>query len=858
MRVILLLLISGLVARGATPLAVQSRNSFESGSHWDPMTTTILSATTEGSLISSWTFNAPQASNTHKIATRPYNLARPYSVPVVTTNTLDTGTRSMAIVTEVTTTERYAQAALATAQGVLVGGYHYENNLTTSDFSNCDQLKLQNGSADAVIQYMTYSPLRYRTHTGSPSAVGSEVNVTTAQTNVWITFKFDNRAGITNFTFSIFDYDTRALIGSSSIMLGGASYPSVANIRIGNDTHSSSSVQRTNYLDNFVLSTNSADYPLLPWDTNVFYVNAAIGSDSNSGRANTAAAAWLTIAKAAATLTAGQTCYVMDGTYSESVTFSTDGTSNSPIRLIANSTNVLCRNFIVSGDWWTMRGFYFTKLGNNTNVTPIVATGTTGLRLYDNWFVSTGHGNSGGEGGGIRIGNNTNFIIHGNEFQYCGTANYLGSGSGPTDAKDIADANNSINGTNGLVEYNRHQHSAEYMNVAGKSTIYRNIKFGPTDSTDWGGTPHIDGLQSNQNLDGYHFENNWHDDNTTSDAHMLLVQYARASYGAIIGNVSLDSGDPQSIWIGEDNGSAPHTTNHYIAHNAIVNSRSFEGAPSSAGPIYFDTTHANWSYNNVFSNVTTSARPYQFDPSGALENYGNDVMFSQGTPSAFLTITNPAWEGYAANDLRPRSTSHLRDNGRGLAVTVGSGSGATVVTVDQSWWFHDGYGVTRGSAVYVGNDNNLYVTAVDRVNSRITVNSPITWTGGEAVGRAYLGSAPDIGPYEYGDELLSAATISSDTAPFKTYTVAVTGVARFVQFYANGAPVFTDYDYPYSYTATGDETITAFACALRPQPTMRFATSPGEGGPPDPPPGSTTSTFSTRALPGRQVSAGGY
>jgi hypothetical protein len=814
-----LLFASAASVKAATPISVMSRSSFEaSGTNWQPVTTADLLSTTEGSLISSVTFSATTVSNTHKYVTRPYNLARPYSISSVTTNTSDSGTRSMAIVTEITTAEKYVQLVLASSQPRLVGGYYYENNLTTADFSNCDQLKLQNGSADAVIQYMTYSPLRYRTHTGSPSAVGSEVNVTSAQTNVWITFKFDNSAGVTNFTFAIFDWDTRNLIGSSSIMLGGASYPNVQNIRIGNDTHSSSTVQRTNFMDNFVLTTNVAAYPIVPWDTNVFYVNRAIGNDANSGRANTAAAAWSTIAKAAATLTAGQTCYVMDGTYDEAVTFSTDGTVNAPIRLIANSTNVICRNFIVSGDYWMLKGFYFTKVANNTNVTPVVATTTTGLRLLKNYFVATGHGTSGGEGGGIRLGNNANLILRGNNFQYCGTN---GVTTSPTHAKDIADAN-TLWGTNILVEYNRHSHSSEYMNGGGRKQVFRNIAFGPTGTSDWGGTPHIDGLQVNQVISEYHFENNWHADNTTDDAHMFLVQYSLSSFGAVVGNVTLSNGDAQAIWFGEDNGVAPYTTNHYIAHNAVANSRAFQGSPNTDGPIFFRNSSNNWSYNNVFTNVTTSARPYQFwpGPTGFLENYGNDVMFSQGTATAFLTITNPGWENFAIRDLRPSSTSHLRDNGRGLTTTVGSGSSATVVTVAESYWFHDGYGLTRGSAVYVGDDNNLYVTAVNRANSTITVNTAITWSNGEAVGRAYRESGPDIGPYEYGDTILTAATISSTAAPFPVYTVTPNGDTRFVIFYANGVPQDPDYDAPYTYTATGDETVEAEAFALRPQAEM--------------------------------------
>jgi hypothetical protein len=108
------------------------------------------------------------------------------------------------------------------------------------------------------------------------------------------------------------------------------------------------------------------------------------------------------------------------------------------------------------------------------------------------------------------------------------------------------------------------------------------------------------------------------------------------------------------------------------------------------------------------------------------------------------------------------------------------------------------------------------------------------------VGRAYKGSGSDVGPYEFGDTLLTTATMQTDGAPFPTYTVTTDGETRFVEFFANGVSVSIDYDSPYTYTATGDETVTAIARALRPQATMSFR--PGDGGIGG---GGDTNTFST-------------
>jgi hypothetical protein len=818
---------------GATAFDIQTRVSFETGDHWDFVSAANLLTVTEGPLITSYSFNPASATNVIRFNTNGqsvYNYPRPYSLPSFVTNHVETtGTRSMAIVIPAGTTESRVQLNLVTNCNTLVGGYYYRNEYTNKDSVFFDFFKLHNGSFDTVIQFVSGSAsLRYQAHTGSPSAVGTAVNVTNQHTNLYINFKFNLPA--TNFTFSVWDTTTRNFLGEAQIALGGA-YPAVADIRIGNDSHSAATIQRTNSLDNLWLSANLAHYPSVPWDTNQFYISQSTGNNTNSGRS--VGQAWQTMAKAASTLTAGQYVTVLDGTFAESWTMSTDGTSTRPIKFIAASTNVILQNCTITGDYIWLCGFYFTKVGTATNSTPVVVSGTTGVRLLENYFVSTGHGTSGGEGGGIRLGNNANLILRGNTFNGCGTNGVLTS---PTHAKDIADANAQW-GTNVLVEYNRHAHSSEYMNVGGRNKIFRNNVFGPTGASDWGGTPHIDGLQANQVISVYHFENNWHEDNDTTDAHMLLVQYSLSSFGTIIGNVSRRNGDAQAIWIGLDSGP---TTNHYLAHNAIANSRAFEGSPNSAAPVFFNTSSNNWAFGNVYSNVTTSATPYQLGTGGVLTDSTNDVMFPQGSGTSKLTVADPQWENYATKDMRPKTTSPLKDAMRGMTVTTDSGTGTTI-TVGETYWFHDGYGLTRGSEVFIGDDNNLYVTSVNRSASTITVNSSITWSSGERVGRAYKGSGSDIGPYEFGDTLLTTATMQTDGAPFPTYTVTTDGETRFVEFFANGVSVSIDYDSPYTYTATGDETVTAIARALRSQATMSFI--PGDGG--IGAGGENTNTFST-------------
>lgn len=63
------------------------------------------------------------------------------------------------------------------------------------------------------------------------------------------------------------------------------------------------------------------------------------GSDANTGLTNSAGGAWATIGKAAATMVAGDTTLVQDGTYVEgAITFSNAGTASSPILLLAQNS----------------------------------------------------------------------------------------------------------------------------------------------------------------------------------------------------------------------------------------------------------------------------------------------------------------------------------------------------------------------------------------------------------------------------------------------------------------------------------------------------------------------------------------
>ena len=100
----------------------------------------------------------------------------------------------------------------------------------------------------------------------------------------------------------------------------------------------------------------------------VTYYVRTDGSDANTGLANTAGGAWLTIQKAASTMVAGDTVRVQPGTYPETVTPVNGGTAGSPITYLAEGVviveggNVRCKAFdLVGTGYVVIDGFEITN-----------------------------------------------------------------------------------------------------------------------------------------------------------------------------------------------------------------------------------------------------------------------------------------------------------------------------------------------------------------------------------------------------------------------------------------------------------------------------------------------------------------
>src|SRR3989344_283273 len=104
----------------------------------------------------------------------------------------------------------------------------------------------------------------------------------------------------------------------------------------------------------------------------------------------------------------------------------------------------------------------------------------------------------------------------------------------------------------------------------------------------------------------------------------------------------------------------------------------------------------------------------------------------------------------STTDFRLASGGDAIDAGGALTKTRSSGSG-TVVPVDDSFYFFDGYGLTDGDTIQIGS-NVVKVIAVGEAagNNTVTIDRSITWSAGDGVSLPYNGAAPDAGAIEYG------------------------------------------------------------------------------------------------------------
>jgi len=145
-------------------------------------------------------------------------------------------------------------------------------------------------------------------------------------------------------------------------------------------------------------------------------------------------------------------------------------------------------------------------------------------------------------------------------------------------------------------------------------------------------------------------------------------------------------------------------------------------------------------YNNYYpSNKQLKYQGSTYTPLLAWQQIGQDTHSISQDP-LFMNL---------GGDFRLQSNSPCIDHGGFLTTTSSSGTGTTLVVQDARY-FTDGYGVVQGDLIQVGSNAPVRVTSVNYNTNTITVDKSISWNKGDGVSYPYSGSAPDMGAYEYG------------------------------------------------------------------------------------------------------------
>jgi hypothetical protein len=97
-------------------------------------------------------------------------------------------------------------------------------------------------------------------------------------------------------------------------------------------------------------------------------------------------------------------------------------------------------------------------------------------------------------------------------------------------------------------------------------------------------------------------------------------------------------------------------------------------------------------------------------------------------------------------DFSQSLSSPALEAGRCATVATNSGASSTTLTVEDAYFFCDGYGAVEGDEIRIGTGDPVRISTIDYDHNTITLGAPRSWQAGAGVHTSYAGLSPNIGP----------------------------------------------------------------------------------------------------------------
>ncbi len=489
-------------------------------------------------------------------------------------------------------------------------------------------------------------------------------------------------------------------------------------------------------------------------NADTFYISKS-GADSNPG---TKLLPWRTISKANLTLSAGDTVYILAGTYSsDPIRPINSGTLGNPITYTnynedivtlknVNTAIVLNRDDYIIVDGINIDGDSI----DSDNVHQFAVIDNSEYCIIQNCTMQYA---GGWHGIAFQGGASHNKILN-NTIQYIGKTE-------PPAQDDYGDMIGFAEVDYNLIEGNIIRYAGHSLiNIEnGSYNIVRNNTF---DNTDWGrcvNFSHANPVDTPQyNFFDYNKVINsslWANNNTDfpNPGMQISLSYMTVRCNEFYDNIGMGI---YLQWTEAGEGSYNKIYNNVFYHNG--NNDSGTDMPA------IELVDAGDMIDNVFKN-------------NILRNNAIDgIVYDSGDPNKHVETNNwkdsnadPKFYNENGYDFHLQSDSPCIDQGAFLTHIVSSGSGMKI-HVEEAAYFCDGFGLVNGDLVQLeGQTQTARITNVDYSNNTLTINQSLNWYSGQGISFAYKGFAPDIGAHEFDGAIplavSTSATPSSGTAP---------------------------------------------------------------------------------------------